>query len=187
MASSPASSISQIVRFGPYEVDVRSGELRKFGLRIKLGEQPLQILLLLLERPGSLVTRGELRSRLWPDDVFVDFEHGLNSAIQRLRDVLCDKAQKAIWIETVPRRGYRFVGVIEQNAEMAGQPDGRARAFPAEVLQPSLPQISDATSSAPLSVAFGVRLHRRRIVWATLAVLTIATGIVVIRKLIDRS
>src|ERR1700691_1982145 len=81
-------------RFGPYEVDVRSGEVRKFGTRIKLGEQPLRILMLLLERPGELVTRGELRGMLWSDDTFVDFDHSLNSAVQRLRDVLSDTAHK---------------------------------------------------------------------------------------------
>jgi TolB-like protein/DNA-binding winged helix-turn-helix (wHTH) protein len=100
-------------RFGPYQVDVCSGEVRKFGTRIKLGEQPLRILMLLMERPGELVTREELRVQLWSDDTFVDFDHGLNSAVQRLRDVLSDTAHKAQWIETVPRRGYRFVGNVQ--------------------------------------------------------------------------
>lgn len=103
----------KIVRFGPYELDVRSGDLRKFGTRIKLGEQPLRILILLIERPGELVTREELVSQLWSDDTFVDFDHGLNSAVQRLRDGLSDTAQKEHWIETLPRRGYRFVGAVE--------------------------------------------------------------------------
>jgi TolB-like protein/DNA-binding winged helix-turn-helix (wHTH) protein len=98
--------------FGPYQVDARSGEVRKFGIRVKLGEQPLRILTMLLERPGELVTREELRIQLWSDDTFVDFDHSLNSAVQRLRDVLSDTAQKAQWIETVPRRGYRFVGDV---------------------------------------------------------------------------
>jgi TolB-like protein/DNA-binding winged helix-turn-helix (wHTH) protein len=107
------TSTPESVQFGPYEVDVRSGEVRKFGTRIKLGEQPLRILVLLLKRPGELVTRGELRTLLWSDDTFVDFDHSLNSAIQRLRDVLSDTAHKAQWIETVPRRGYRFVGDVQ--------------------------------------------------------------------------
>jgi len=99
--------------FGPYALDVRSGELRKFGTKVKMGEQAFQILCLLLERPGEMVTREELRARLWADDTFVDFDHGLNSAIQRLRDCLSDSAEKPRWIETVPRRGYRFVGQLE--------------------------------------------------------------------------
>ena len=99
--------------FGPYALDLRSGELRKFRTKVKMGEQAFQILCLLLERPGEMVTREELRARLWADDTFVDFDHGLNSAIQRLRDCLSDSAEKPRWIETVPRRGYRFVGQLE--------------------------------------------------------------------------
>jgi TolB-like protein/DNA-binding winged helix-turn-helix (wHTH) protein len=103
----------QTALFGPYALDLRSGELRKFGTKVKMGEQAFQILCLLLERPGEMVTREELRARLWADDTFVDFDHGLNSAIQRLRDCLSDSAEKPRWIETVPRRGYRFVGQLE--------------------------------------------------------------------------
>jgi TolB-like protein/DNA-binding winged helix-turn-helix (wHTH) protein len=99
--------------FGPYALDVRSGELRKFGTKVKIGEQPFQILLILLERQGELVTREELRETLWANDTFVDFDHGLNSAVQRLRDCLSDSAGKPRWIETIPRRGYRFVGQVE--------------------------------------------------------------------------
>ena len=99
--------------FGPYAVDLRSGELRKFGIRVKMGDQPFQILLLLLENPGEMVAREELRAKLWTDDTFVDFDHGLNSAVQRLRDCLSDTAEKPVWVETIPRRGYRFVGQVE--------------------------------------------------------------------------
>ncbi len=99
--------------FGPYSLDLRSGELRKYGIRMKMGEQPFQILRMLLERPGELVAREELRAKLWADDTFVDFDHGLNSAVQRLRDCLCDTAEKPLWVETVPRRGYRFIGQVE--------------------------------------------------------------------------
>jgi eukaryotic-like serine/threonine-protein kinase len=122
--------------FGPYEVDVRSGEVRKHGLRLKVGEQPLQILLMLLASPGELVLREELRARLWANDTFVDFDHGLNSAVQRLRDCLSDTADKPLWIETVPRRGYRFIGQVEwlsgagsrsqRNGEGAASPGDRA-------------------------------------------------------------
>src|SRR6266480_5039365 len=103
--------------FGPYALDLRSGELRKFGTRVKMGEQAFQILCLLLERPGEMVSREELRAKLWADDTFVDFDHGLNSAVQRLRDCLSDSAGKPRWIETLPRRGYRFVGQLEWSDE----------------------------------------------------------------------
>jgi eukaryotic-like serine/threonine-protein kinase len=99
--------------FSPYALDLRSGELRKHGIKLKMGEQPFQILLMLLERPGEMVAREELRAKLWTDDTFVDFDHGLNSAVQRLRDCLCDTAEKPLWIETIPRRGYRFIGQVE--------------------------------------------------------------------------
>ena len=101
------------VLFGPYALDLRSGELRKFGTKVKMGEQAFQILCLLLERPGEMVSREELRAKLWADDTFVDFDHGLNSAVQRLRDCLSDSAGKPRWIETLPRRGYRFIGQVE--------------------------------------------------------------------------
>jgi Tol biopolymer transport system component/DNA-binding winged helix-turn-helix (wHTH) protein len=99
--------------FGPYTVDLRSGELRKHGTKVKMGEQPFQILLILLRNPGELVTREELRANLWPQNTFVDFDHGLNSAVQRLRDCLSDTAERPQWVETIPRRGYRFVGQVE--------------------------------------------------------------------------
>jgi TolB-like protein/DNA-binding winged helix-turn-helix (wHTH) protein len=99
--------------FGPYTLDLRSGELRKHGTKVKMGEQPFQILLLLLASPGELVTREELRAKLWADDTFVDFDHGLNSAVQRLRDCFSDTAEKPLWVETIPRRGYRFIGQVD--------------------------------------------------------------------------
>ena len=103
--------------FGPYALDLRSGELRRFGTKVKMGEQAFQILCLLLEQPGEMVTREELRAKLWADDTFVDFDHGLNSAVQRLRDCLSDSAGKPRWVETIPRRGYRFVGQVEWSDE----------------------------------------------------------------------
>jgi Tol biopolymer transport system component/DNA-binding winged helix-turn-helix (wHTH) protein len=97
------------VRFSVFELDVETRELRKAGARVNLPEQPLQVLESLLARPGALVTRDELRQRLWPGDTFVDFEHGLNAAVKRVRDVLGDSADTPRFIETVPRRGYRFI------------------------------------------------------------------------------
>ncbi len=123
--------------FGPYALDLRSGELRKFGMKVKMGEQAFQIVLMLVERPGEMVTREELRSKLWATDTFVDFDHGLNSAVQRLRDCLSDSAGKPLWVETIPRRGYRFVGQVEWSDEGASfdpvpQPDPGSRSLGTE-------------------------------------------------------
>ena len=147
--------------FGPYVLDLRSGELRKFGTKVKMGEQAFQILCMLLERPGEMVTREELRATLWADDTFVDFDHGLNSAVQRLRDCLSDSAEKPRWIETVPRRGYRFVGQVEWS-------DGSP---PSEVLpNPSIGSqdeicvegVPAAASAEPPKLPSGARILARR-------------------------
>ncbi|HXN97683.1 MAG TPA: winged helix-turn-helix domain-containing protein [Candidatus Acidoferrales bacterium] len=100
-------------RFGPYEVDFRSGEIYKHGIRLKLQDQPFQVLAILLEHSGEVVTRDELRQKLWPADTFVDFDTGLNSAIKKLRDVLSDSADEPRYIETLHRRGYRFIAPVE--------------------------------------------------------------------------
>jgi DNA-binding winged helix-turn-helix (wHTH) protein len=100
-------------RFGAFEVDFRSGELHKHGIRLKLQDQPFHLLALLLEHPGDVVTREELRQKLWPADTFVDFDTGLNSAIKKLRDALGDSAEEPRYIETLPRRGYRFIAHVE--------------------------------------------------------------------------
>jgi Tol biopolymer transport system component/DNA-binding winged helix-turn-helix (wHTH) protein len=104
------------VRFGPYEVDPHTHELWKHGTRVRLVGQPFEILMVLISRPGQLVTREELRSELWPGDTFVDFNHGLNAAVNKLRDALCDSADDPKFIETLPRRGYRFVAAVEKVA-----------------------------------------------------------------------
>ncbi len=103
----------QTVRFGDFEASLRSGELRRNGLKVKLRGQSFQVLALLLDSPGEMVTREELRQKLWQEDTFVDFEAGLNSAIKRLRDALCDSAEEPRFIETLPRRGYRFIASVE--------------------------------------------------------------------------
>jgi len=100
------------LRFGAYEFDLRAGELRKHGMRIKLQEQPCQILAILLEHRGEMVTREELQSRLWPRNTFVDFDHSLNTAVMRLREALSDSSENPRFIETLPRRGYRFVAPV---------------------------------------------------------------------------
>lgn len=106
--------IGHIVRFGPFEVDVQQGVLSKHGIRIKLQAQPFQVLIALLEKPGMAVTRDELRHRLWPDNTFVDFEHGLNAAVRRLRQALGDSAEHPRYIETFAKHGYRFTGKVEE-------------------------------------------------------------------------
>jgi DNA-binding winged helix-turn-helix (wHTH) protein len=100
-------------RFGVFEVDARTGELRRQGVRVKLNAQPLQVLLLLLARPGELLTREEISRELWPDGTFVDYEHGVNSAVNRIREALRDTASSPRFIETLARRGYRFVAPVE--------------------------------------------------------------------------
>ena len=103
----PAPS-SSMLKFGPYVVDLAAGEIRRNGSRTRLQEKPLRVLALLAERQGQLVTREELQKHLWPEDTFVDFETGLNTAVSKLREALADRADSPRYIQTVPRRGYRF-------------------------------------------------------------------------------
>src|SRR5688572_11188436 len=103
---------ASIYRFGLFEVDSRTGELRKQGLRLRVRGRPIDILVLLLQTPGQVVTREDLRARLWPADTFVDFDHGLHSAVNRLRDALGDSADNPRFIETLPRKGYRFIAPV---------------------------------------------------------------------------
>ncbi len=117
-APMPTAPGSQLVRFDVFELDLRAGELRNGGIRIRLQEQPLQVLQALLARPGEVVTREELQKRIWPADTFVDFDHGLHAAVNRLRSALNDSADRPRYVETVARRGYRFIGQLE-NAKPA--------------------------------------------------------------------
>ena len=110
-------------RFGVFEVDLKAGGLRKNGLRIRLQDQPFQILLSLLERPGEVVAREDLRQKLWPADTFVDFDHSLNAAINKLREALGDSASSPRFIETLPRRGYRFIAPVEPLGEAVPSSD----------------------------------------------------------------
>src|ERR1700746_3921854 len=119
-ARSVPAGVPDTLRFGVFAVDRKTGELRRNGVKVRLQDQPLQILLTLLERPGEVVTREELRGRLWPDDTFVDFEHSINTAVRRLRDALGDSAENPRFIETVARRGYRFLAPVSGTLEAAG-------------------------------------------------------------------
>ena len=108
-----SAQLVRAVRFGSFELDMRSGELRKNGLKVKLQDQPFQVLSLLLEHPGEVITRDEMRAKLWPRDTFVDFEHSLATDINKLREALGDTVQSPRFIETLPRRGYRFIAPVE--------------------------------------------------------------------------
>jgi DNA-binding winged helix-turn-helix (wHTH) protein len=101
------------VRFGVFELDLVTGELRRKGIKVRLQEQPFRVLALLVSRPGELVTREELRAALWPDAVFVDFDHGLNKAVAKIRRALGDLADSSHYVETLERRGYRFIAPVE--------------------------------------------------------------------------
>src|SRR5580704_16092686 len=117
----PAES-EQSIRFAEFELDLRTRELHTNGRRSTLQEQPFQILTALVERPGQLVTRDELTKRLWPSDTFVDFEHSLNKAVTRLRETLADSAENPRFIETLPRRGYRFIGQVQVQVPTGASP-----------------------------------------------------------------
>jgi len=124
-ADGRSRTMATTVRFDCYEVDLTSGQLYKRGMKLSVREKSFEVLAALLERPGELVTREELKRRLWSDDVFVDFDNNLNTAIGRLREVLNDSAERPRFIETLPKRGYRFIG--ELSAPLAASPDVRAR------------------------------------------------------------
>ncbi len=165
----------QVVRFGTFEVDLRLGELHKNGLRVKLTGQPFQILVLLLEHPGDLVTREQLQRRLWPSDTFVDFDRGLNASINRVREALGDSAENPRFVETLPRRGYRFI------APLVDSTPARATS-PAAELSVSPAQTGTGPDSLPVSEASERRAVSRRpkllfagvSILAVLAVVTLA-------------
>jgi DNA-binding winged helix-turn-helix (wHTH) protein len=118
--------VPPMYRFGPFQVDPRAHELRRSGIRVKIQEQPFVVLLKLLEHPGELVTREELRLAIWPADTFVDFDTGLNTVVMRLREALGDSAEAPTLIETAPRLGYRFIAPVESfDSERAGKPQKR--------------------------------------------------------------
>jgi DNA-binding winged helix-turn-helix (wHTH) protein len=130
---------SRIARFGVFELDISAGDLRKNGRKLRLQEQPFQILALLLERAGDVVTREELRQKLWAADTFVDFDHGLNTAVNKLREVLGDSASTPRYIETLARRGYRFIAPLQKDV----QPDAQ---------QPATSAASTAQQPGPVAL-----------------------------------
>jgi len=157
-----SSKPSQVFRFGVFELDGRAHELRKQGLRLRLQEQPFLLLSCLLERAGDVVTRDELRQKLWPSSVYVDFDHSLNNAIARVREVLRDSATTPRFIETLPRLGYRFIYPVEGPSETARAVTAAAvtAVEPAQIAAaPSAPARRFARSfSAAAAVAIAVML-----------------------------
>src|SRR5215831_18237058 len=130
----------QKYKFGEFEADLKAAELRRNGARLKLQLQPFQVLVALLERPGDVVTREELRLRLWPQDTFVDFDHSLNTAIAKLRDVLGDSAASPRYVETIAKRGYRFLGSVSTVQD-------QARPAPPSPAQPAAAETNDHADS----------------------------------------
>src|SRR5467141_3058066 len=149
-----------ILRFRVFEVDVRARELRKQGVRIKLQEQPFHILTVLLQRPGEAVTREELRSQNWPANTFVDFDNSLNTAINKLREALSDSADSPRFIETLPRRGYRFIAPV---TGVDGTNRGTARCVSASAPTPSRKIIVTVTAVVlAAGIAGGLLWHGRQ-------------------------
>src|SRR5580693_4788965 len=133
------STLPPLIRFANFEVNLRAGELRREGSKVRLQEQPFSVLTVLLESAGEVVTREELRQRLWAKDTFVDFDHRLAVAVSKLRDALRDSAEKPTLIETVGRRGYRFVGQLEPTDSLAADSNGGKCDTPLASSQPAGP------------------------------------------------
>ena len=143
-------------RFGVFEADSTTRELRRQGLRIKLHSQPLQLLFLLLERPGELLTREEISKELWPDGTFVDYEHGVNSAVNRIREALGDKASHPRFIETLARRGYRFVAQVERIALREEASTAGARTEPLAATKTLAAKLREEPGAVPADAGPGL-------------------------------
>jgi DNA-binding winged helix-turn-helix (wHTH) protein len=184
VGSVPLSSTPfHVFHFGVFEADLRSGELRRNGVKVKLHDQPFQVLAMLLERPGELVTREEIGQRLWPADTFVDFDHGLNNAVNRLREALGDSANKPGFIETLPRRGYRFIMPVQSGIRARME----AIQWPPLDIPPREPGdgIEAAAPTglpAPVPLPAGRRDRRVGVAVALVIAVLLSVGVVVLRK-----
>jgi TolB-like protein/DNA-binding winged helix-turn-helix (wHTH) protein/Flp pilus assembly protein TadD len=173
----PEATAPVRLRFGVFEVDLRAGELRKHGVRLRFQEQPFQVLAMLLERPGETVTREELRKRLWTAETFVDFDHGVNKAVNRIRDALSDSATSPRFVETVARRGYRFIADV---TIVEGAPHARPEAKADDLLR------AEGESVAPVA-APPPRLRRWHL-WVIIGIaLALASILVVVWALQSRA
>ena len=146
---------TQSIRFGLFEFDPHCGELRKQGIRIRLQGQPVEILSMLLACPGELVTRDELQKKLWPDDTFVDFDPSLNAAIKRLRAALGDSAETPRFIETLARRGYRFIAPVDARGTAAAEPPASPPDITAAPIVPAAHPVGYCTCSARGGAVYG--------------------------------
>src|SRR5579864_561783 len=145
--SSPIPAVAGVIRFGNFELDRRAGEVRRGGIKLKLSEQPFNVLVALLEKPGQVVTREELHDKLWSQDTFVDFEHGLNKAINKVRETLGDDADNPRFIETLPRRGYRFLAPVTPPPQAEVPAGDRALPVAVQIQATSLPTPSASQRS----------------------------------------
>jgi Tol biopolymer transport system component/DNA-binding winged helix-turn-helix (wHTH) protein len=182
------SNESDRARFGPFEVDLHTHELWKFGTRVKLVGQPLEILAVLVRQPGELVTREQLRTRLWSADTFVDFNHGLNAAVNKLREALSDSAENPRYIETLPRRGYRFIAKVEWHDGSAASP--RSAVAAPEVAAESEPK---RTSDAAQPTIFASEVSSRdrpafsRYLTGAGVMVTVLSGLLLLLKIVTAS
>jgi len=155
-----------IVSFGEFEADLRSRELRRNGVRVRLPDQAFLVLAILLERPGELVTRGQIQKELWPSDTFVDFDHGLNNAVNRLREALGDSAERAQFVETLPRRGYRFLATVKGRSLRIEPPGDISSA------------VEPTGKSSPIALRLPSPLFRKPLPWIVIAIVAVALLIV---------
>lgn len=161
--------VGPILRFGVFEVDLRARELHKHGMKVKLQDQPFQVLAILLEHPGEVVTREDLRKRLWPEDTFVDFDHSLGTAINKIREALGDSAESPRYIETLPRRGYRFIAIT-------GATPPPLRYTPSGIVREVLPNV----------VAAAIESYHAKTRWRTTAVVIAILALAAIAALLVR-
>jgi TolB-like protein/DNA-binding winged helix-turn-helix (wHTH) protein/tetratricopeptide (TPR) repeat protein len=169
------TQVPAVRRFGAFEVNLQSGELRKNGMRLRLSGQPFQVLAVLVRRPGEVVTREELHSELWPADTFVDFDHGLNNAVARIREVLDDSSATPRYVETIPRRGYRFIADIRLSEPLTPPVD------PALVPADEITRSDASPHSVPLGVRSFYSRHRRGLLAAVAVLVVIALGLLLYR------
>ncbi len=161
------SASGQIIAFGEFEVKLRSRELCRRGVRVRLADQSFEILTILLEHRGELVTRDEIRNRLWPGDTFVDFDHGLNNAVNRLREALGDSAERPLFIETLPRRGYRFIGSTNGDLSRASVEASEARLE----AQPAVSAPGAVSATVPV---FSPKQKHPLLIWSAIVIASVA-------------